>query len=39
MSSGNQRGIMEMVDVVFINKVDQDNLQKAKNTKLELKGH
>lgn len=34
---GIKRGIMEMVDVVFINKVDQDNLQKAKNTKLELK--
>jgi len=28
---------MEMVDVIFINKVDQDNLQKAKNTRLELK--
>ena len=34
---GIKRGIMEMVDVVFINKVDQDNLQKAKNTRLELK--
>jgi len=34
---GIKRGIMEMVDVVFINKVEQDNLQKAKNTKLELK--
>ncbi len=34
---GIKRGIMEMVDVVFMNKVDRDNLQKAKNTKLELK--
>jgi len=34
---GIKRGIMEMVDVVFINKVEADNLQKAKNTKLELK--
>ena len=34
---GIKRGIMEMVDLVFINKVDQDNLQKAKNTRLELK--
>jgi len=34
---GIKRGIMEMVDVVFINKVDKDNLQKAKNTRLELK--
>ncbi|HAO06514.1 MAG TPA: methylmalonyl Co-A mutase-associated GTPase MeaB, partial [Chryseobacterium sp.] len=34
---GIKRGIMEMVDVIFINKVDQDNLQKAKNTRLELK--
>jgi len=34
---GIKRGIMEMVDVVFINKVDPDNLQKAKNTRLELK--
>ncbi|MXS72147.1 methylmalonyl Co-A mutase-associated GTPase MeaB [Flavobacteriaceae bacterium W22] len=34
---GIKRGIMEMVDVVFINKVDENNLQKAKNTKLELK--
>jgi LAO/AO transport system kinase len=32
---GIKRGIMEMVDVIFINKVDQDNLQKAKNTRLE----
>lgn len=34
---GIKRGIMEMVDMVFINKVDKDNLQKAKNTRLELK--
>lgn len=34
---GIKRGIMEMVDVVFINKVEESNLQKAKNTKLELK--
>lgn len=34
---GIKRGIMEMVDVIFINKVDADNLQKAKNTRLELK--
>ena len=27
---------MEMVDLIFINKVDEENLQKAKNTKLEL---
>lgn len=33
---GIKRGIMEMVDVVFINKVDDDNLQKAKSTKQEL---
>ena len=33
---GIKRGIMEMVDVIFINKVDEKNLQKAKNTKLEL---
>ncbi len=33
---GIKRGIMEMVDLIFINKVDADNLQKAKNTKLEL---
>lgn len=33
---GIKRGIMEMVDVIFINKVEDDNLQKAKNTKLEL---
>jgi len=34
---GIKRGIMEMVDVIFINKVDKENLQKAKNTRLELK--
>ncbi|PQA93621.1 ATPase/protein kinase [Chryseobacterium shigense] len=34
---GIKRGIMEMVDLIFINKVDKDNLQKAKNTRLELK--
>jgi len=34
---GIKRGIMEMVDVIFINKVEESNLQKAKNTKLELK--
>ncbi len=34
---GIKRGIMEMVDVIFINKVDAENLRKAKNTRLELK--
>lgn len=34
---GIKRGIMEMIDVVFINKVDENNLQQAKNTKVELK--
>lgn len=34
---GIKRGIMEMVDVIFINKVEEGNLQKAKNTRLELK--
>lgn len=34
---GIKRGIMEMVDIIFINKVEEENLQKAKNTKLELK--
>ncbi len=34
---GIKRGIMEMVDLIFINKVDAENLQKAKNTKVELK--
>ena len=33
---GIKRGIMEMVDVVFINKVDDENLSKAKQTKLDL---
>ena len=34
---GIKRGIMEMVDVIFINKVEESNLRKAKNTRLELK--
>ncbi len=34
---GIKRGIMEMVDVVFINKVEENNLQKAKSTRIELK--
>lgn len=33
---GIKRGIMEMVDVIFINKVEEDNVLKAKNTKVEL---
>lgn len=33
---GIKRGIMEMVDIVFINKVEENNLLKAKNTKTEL---
>lgn len=33
---GIKRGIMEMVDVIFINKVEKDNIKKAKNAKLEL---
>lgn len=33
---GIKRGIMEMVDLIFINKVDENNLQKAKSTKQEL---
>ena len=33
---GIKRGIMEMVDIIFINKVEEGNRQKAKNTKLEL---
>lgn len=33
---GIKRGIMEMVDIVFINKVDEANLHKAKSTKQEL---
>ncbi len=34
---GIKRGVMEMVDLIFINKVHEDNLQKAKSTKVELK--
>ena len=34
---GIKRGVMEMVDLIFINKVEEDNLQKAKLTKVELK--
>lgn len=33
---GIKRGIMEMVDLIFINKVEDHNLKQAKNTKLEL---
>lgn len=33
---GIKRGIMEMVDLVFINKVNEDNLSKAKLTKQDL---
>lgn len=33
---GIKRGIMEMVDVIFINKVEDENQIKAKNTKVEL---
>ena len=33
---GIKRGIMEMVDIVFINKVDDQNRTKAKSTKTEL---
>lgn len=33
---GIKRGIMEMVDVIFINKVEEENKIKAKNTKVEL---
>lgn len=33
---GIKRGIMEMVDLIFINKVDDENKLKAKNTKIEL---
>ena len=33
---GIKRGIMEMVDLIFINKVDEHNLLQAKNTKIEL---
>lgn len=34
---GIKRGIMEMVDLIFINKVSEENLAKAKQTKVELK--
>ena len=33
---GIKRGIMEMADLIFINKVNPDNLSKAKMTKTEL---
>jgi LAO/AO transport system kinase len=33
---GIKRGIMEMIDIVFINKVDDTNLRVAKNAKVEL---
>ncbi len=33
---GIKRGVMEMVDLIFINKVNQDNVSKAKSTKQEL---
>lgn len=33
---GIKRGIMEMVDLIFINKVDEQNLLQAKNAKIEL---
>ncbi|TXF75861.1 methylmalonyl Co-A mutase-associated GTPase MeaB [Chryseobacterium sp.] len=33
---GIKRGIMEMVDLIFINKVEAENRSKAKNTRLEL---
>lgn len=33
---GIKRGIMEMVDIIFINKVDENNFHQAKNTKIEL---
>jgi LAO/AO transport system kinase len=33
---GIKRGIMEMIDVVFINKVDDKNIREAKNTKIDL---
>jgi LAO/AO transport system kinase len=32
---GIKRGIMEMADAIFINKADGDNLQKAKNARVE----
>ena len=33
---GIKRGIMEMVDLIFINKVEEENRLKAKSTKVEL---
>lgn len=33
---GIKRGIMEMVDLIFINKVEEENELKAKSTKLDL---
>ena len=33
---GIKRGIMEMVDVIFLNKVEEENRTKAKMTKVEL---
>ncbi|MGA9211088.1 methylmalonyl Co-A mutase-associated GTPase MeaB [Kaistella sp.] len=33
---GIKRGIMEMVDLIFINKVEEENRLKAKNTKVDL---
>ncbi|SFI86593.1 methylmalonyl-CoA mutase metallochaperone MeaB [Kaistella treverensis] len=33
---GIKRGVMEMVDMIFINKVEDQNHQIAKNTKIEL---
>ena len=33
---GIKRGVMEMVDVIFINKAEDDNLKKAQNTKVNL---
>ncbi|SFI41495.1 methylmalonyl Co-A mutase-associated GTPase MeaB [Halpernia frigidisoli] len=33
---GIKRGIMEMIDVVFINKVNDENLRKAKTEKVDL---
>lgn len=33
---GIKRGIMEMVDLIFINKINDENRRQAKNTKVEL---
>lgn len=33
---GIKRGVMEMVDIIFINKVNPENINKAKSTKQEL---